>query len=115
MIKQSVHWTWFLPLLSGGVVLGCLLYCRFWWTPVPMGFTDPDTSVVCWLFCRTLNTFWFYLGVLFSSFSILSGIIYRFRTKQAGWFLFITGLLIAPTGFINLVSFYFFRKYQVEG
>jgi hypothetical protein len=114
-IKDGLHWSWFLPILSGVIVLSCLIYCRFWWTPMPMGLTDPDTSVVCWLFCKTQNTFWFYLGVLFAFFSISSGIMWRFGTKHTKWTLFITGLLIAPTGFINLVSFYFYRKYQVEG
>jgi len=109
-IKDDVHWSWFLPLLSGVIVLGCLIYCRFWWTPSPMGFTDPDTSVVCWLFCKTQNTFWFYLGVLFSFLSILSGMMWRLGTKHAGWFMFITGLLIAPTGFINLFSFYYIKN-----
>jgi purine-cytosine permease-like protein len=80
-----------------------------------MGLTDPDTSVVCWLFCRTLNTFWFYLGVVLSLLSIVSGIACFYNSKLTGWFLLATGLLIAPTGFINLVPFYFIRKSRPHG
>jgi hypothetical protein len=103
-MKEIVRWTWLLPLVSGGIVLGCLVYCRFWWTPAPMGFGDPDTSIICWLFCKTLNPLWFYLGMVFCLFSFYGSIMMRFRRKKAGILTLIGGVLIIPAGFLNLIS-----------
>jgi hypothetical protein len=102
---------WFLPLISGGIVIGCLVYCRFWWTPHPMGLGDPDCSIICWLFCRTMNPLWFYLGILFSSTSLLAGIMMRYNKRQARLITLIAGILIIPTGLLNFISYYY--KYRL--
>ena len=110
MAKKPVKWLWFLPLLSGGIVLGCLIYCRFWWTPVSMGLWDPDCSIICWLFCNTMNLRWFYLGVLFSSASLLAGMMMRYNISGARLINLISGILIVPAGLINLIP-YFYSRY----
>jgi len=101
---------WLLPLLSGGIVMGCLVYCRFWWTPRPMSLTDPDFSIICWLFCRTMNPFWFYLGILISSLSLLAGIMMRYKRKGAKPITLLTGILNIPTGLLNFISYYYYRS-----
>jgi hypothetical protein len=110
VMKKVVRKMWLLPLVSGGIVLGCLVYCRFWWTPVPMGLTDPDTSVICWLFCSTMNPLWFNAGVLFSSASFLGGIMMRYHKQGARLITLIGGILIIPTGLINLIPYFYYKN-----
>jgi hypothetical protein len=107
MDKTAERWLWLLPLISGGIVLGCLVYCRLWWTPVPMGIGDPDCSVVCWMFCSTMNNFWFALGVLFSFISLHGSVMMLFNMRRARMVTLVGGLLILPSGLLNLIAFYY--------
>ena len=110
MAKKVMRWIWLLPLISGGIVLGCLVYCRFWWTPTSMGLSDPDCSIICWLFCSTMNPLWFNLGILFSSTSLLGGIMMRYNIRRARLMTLIGGILIFPTGLINLIPYYYYKS-----
>ncbi len=107
MDKTAERWLWLLPLISGGVVLGCLVYCRIWWTPAPMGIGDPDCSVVCWMFCRTMNNVWFALGVLFSFISLQGSVMMLFHMRRARMVTLVGGILILPSGLLNLIAFYY--------
>jgi hypothetical protein len=72
-----------------------------------MGIGDPDCSVVCWMFCSTMNNFWFTLGVLFSFVSLLGGVMMLFNTRRARMVTLIGGILILPSGLLNLISYYY--------
>jgi hypothetical protein len=109
-MKTLVRFNWLLPLVSGGIVIGCLLYCRVWWTPHPMSLTDPDCSIVCWMFCNTMSNFWLSLGILFSLVSIIGGAMMRFNVKSAMLVTIMGGVLIVPSGLINLIPIYIARK-----
>lgn len=108
--RNIAQWSRFAPLLSGGIVLGCLVYCRFWWTPRPMSLTDPDCSIVCWMFCNTMSSFWFSLGVLFSLISLLSSVMICYNVKRAKLITLISGLLIFPSGLINLAPYFYYKN-----
>lgn len=102
-MKSLVRCSWLLPLVSGGMVLICLVYCRVWWTPHPMTLGDPDESIVCWMFCKTMSNLWFALGLLCSLLSISGGVMIRSNSKPGKMAVLISGILILPAGLLNFV------------
>ena len=109
-MKLLIRYSWLMPLVSGGMVLICLIYCRIWWTPHPMTLGDPDESIICWMFCSTMNNFWFSLGVLFSLLSITGGVMIRSDFRQGKTLASIGGILLLPVGFINFIPLYVSKK-----
>jgi cytochrome c biogenesis protein CcdA len=75
-----------------------------------MGLGDPDCSIICWLFCRTMDLLWFYMGILFSSISILAGIMLRYNNKYARLITLIAGILLIPTGLLNFIAYFYVRQ-----
>jgi len=101
---------WLSPLISGGMVLICLVYCRIWWTPHPMTLGDPDESVICWMFCSTMSNVWFSLGLIFALLSITGGIMMRSEFRQGKTLALIGGILLLPVGCINFIPLLVSRK-----
>ena len=106
----TMRWVWVLPVVSGAAVILCFLYCRYFWSPRPMTLTDPDTSIICWLYCYSLNSNWFYLGIVFSTISVIGGIMMLFNMSKARIISIIGGVLIIPAGLINFISCYFYKE-----
>lgn len=109
MKGNTMRWIWVLPVVSGAIVTLCFLYCRYFWSPRPMTLTDPDTSIICWLYCYSMNKYWFYAGILFSSISITGGIMMLFKKSKARVVALTGGILIVPTGLINFIAYYFYK------
>jgi len=56
-----------------------------------------------------MNLLWFYIGILFSSISILAGIMLRYNKRYARLITLIAGILLIPTGLLNLIAYYYVR------
>lgn len=102
-MKLLNRYGWLLPVISGSMVLACLVYCRIWWTPHPMTLTDPDESIICWMFCSTMNNAWFSLGLLLALLSITGAVMMRSESRHAKTLAIVTGILLLPIGLINFI------------
>lgn len=56
-----------------------------------------------------MSDFWFILGVFFSSVSILGGVMMGYHVKWAKSVALFGGILIAPAGLINIISYYYVK------
>jgi hypothetical protein len=57
-----------------------------------------------------MKPLWFNLGVLFSSASLFGGILMRYQKRWARLMTLISGILIMPTGLINLIPYFYYKR-----
>jgi len=98
------HISFWAPVLSGGFVAACLVYCMYWWEPTPMTWKDPDCSIVCWFYCATLHILWAVLGLFVSGLSILAGLLSRRMGTLSRGLNVIAGFALFPAGLLNFVA-----------
>lgn len=106
-MKTLARYSWTAPIVSGTGVLLCLIYCRIWWTPRPMALSDPDESIICWMFCSTMNDVLFYMGIIFALLSMAGGVMVRSDLKKGTIISLISGVLLVPIGIINFIPVYY--------
>ncbi|MFQ5965534.1 MAG: hypothetical protein ACE5KZ_14760 [Candidatus Scalinduaceae bacterium] len=96
--------SWLFPVFSGFIIIYCVVYCLFWWKPHPMTIFDIDCSIVCWNFCRTMSIFWAAVAIMIASLSIISGILFKFKSSYAVVLMALTGVLTLPVGILPLFT-----------
>ena len=102
-MKLLTRFSWLMPLITGAMVLSCLVYCRIWWTPHPMTLNDPDESILCWMFCSTMKNAWFTLGIICALLSITGAVMMRSESRHAKKLAIVAGILLLPIGLINFI------------
>ena len=75
-----------------------------------MTLSDPDESIICWMFCKTMSNVWFSPGVLCSLLSIAGGVMIRSDIKRGKMVALIGGILILPAGLLNFIPLYVSKK-----
>ncbi len=102
--------SWLFPVFSGFIVISCVVYCLIWWQPHPMTIFDVDCSIVCWNFCRTMSKFWAAVAIIVASLSVLSGILFKFKSKYAIALAAFSGVLTLPVGVLPLITIWLNRN-----
>jgi hypothetical protein len=93
-----------LPLLSGLLIGGCLVYCAVWWIPHPMALGDLDCSPSCWAYCVTQSPLWAAVTVIFSAELCAIGILITVSpTPRRHLTALIVGIITFPTGFLAMI------------
>ena len=95
-----------LPAAAGLFIAACALYCLAWWPKPPAPrILEPDTSILCWLYCGVFMTWPWAAAALANGLALIAAgvLLGRSGTRYAGaWMALVAGLVAFPLGVLAL-------------